>query len=161
MECVAALCHLRWDFTTWQLVTQLQSHAWSLPVGKTVSVMWVSYKRLGLVYLSLNERYDRLTDEKLLNVVGPPLPSGNYLTTLINIKTLCYRLYIKNFFYFLLNMASMTNISCRCCLMHQLVTMYILVLTELRKGKQYIWVGRDLNDILFGLKILCQWIIII
>lgn len=62
MKCSAASCHLHSGFTTWQLVTQLQSHARSPPVGKTVSVMWVSYKRLWLVYLSLYERYDRLTD---------------------------------------------------------------------------------------------------
>lgn len=64
--------------------------------GQTVSVVWVSYKRLWLVYLSLYERHDRRTDDDLLNFVGPPLPSGKYLTYLINIITPSHRLYVKH-----------------------------------------------------------------
>lgn len=57
MKCSAAPCHLHLDFTTWQLVIPHSSSC-----GQTVSVMWVSYKRLWLVYLTLYEWYDRLSD---------------------------------------------------------------------------------------------------
>lgn len=46
-------------------------------------IMWV---RLRLVYFpSVYKRHDRLTDGDPLSFVGPPLLSGKYLTTLINI----------------------------------------------------------------------------
>lgn len=72
---------------------QSRSHTRALLLwANSECVMWVSYKRLRLVCLSLSEWYDRLTDEPV-NFVGPPLPSGKYLTTSINIIRRGYRLY--------------------------------------------------------------------
>lgn len=67
-----------------------------LSCGQKVTVMWVSYKRLRLVYLSHCERYDRPTHDVPLNFVGPPLLSGKYLTVLIIITTPTNRHYVKH-----------------------------------------------------------------
>lgn len=83
---IMATCH----------ATQLLSHGVVSSCGQKVTVMWVSYKRLRLVYLSLCERYDRPTHDVPLNFVGPPLLSGKYLTVLIIITTPTNRHYVKH-----------------------------------------------------------------
>lgn len=67
--------------------THHQSRAWSYPVGKQWVKCGLVTRGSRLIYLSLYERVDRLTDGDLLSFVGRLLPSGKYLTTLINI---CY-----------------------------------------------------------------------
>lgn len=81
---IMATCH----------ATQLLSHGVVFSCGQKVTVMWVSYKRLGLfTYLSVSDMTGRLT--MFLWILGPPLLSGKYLTVLIIITTPTNRHYVK------------------------------------------------------------------
>lgn len=56
------------------------SVTWMFSCGQTVNVMWVSYMRLSLVYLSCYEGYDRQTQDVPLDSVDIPVLSSKYLT---------------------------------------------------------------------------------